>query len=653
MRLAGVEISGYGRIKSSSFSADRKLTAVLGPNEAGKSTLLRSLLALNDESPIPFAALNRTSGIAVTDVVVTATYHLDESDIGEFSDRSWASIPSQLIVRKRANGALNMEMDSLPQHTSERWAAARRAVSLFINTVDDALAVSDHLSVEENAERESISGEISRLGAELDAKEVRFTPDEMSSLNGRIREQLGGTLASTDLFEDVVSATADIIAEPDPAAIVESRLRSRRPRFELFGDADRQLRHEYSYEELQQGVPRALENFMSLAGQSLQAVIPDPSRRTSVATAQDSATETLEHVFQNAWKQHPISVKLGYETDRLIVLVRDRRPGGQTIAFDERSDGLRTFVALTAFLSTRGGSVPPILLIDEAESGLHWDAQADLISVLQSSSEVGQIIYTTHSPGCLPQDLGTGIIFVQPDPEDSNASRVRRDFWSVDTEHAFGASPILFMMGAGAAAFSRVRRAVVTEGPSDMLLLPTLFRAATKLQELDFQVVPGISTTSKELLAGLDQVGVRVTYLVDGDAQGAEWTRQLAKEANVEPSRVLSLPPDTAVEDLFDRDYYVGIFLKAAGRPEGVADLSLSPGPLKPQLEQLCSSVWQVPHPTAVDIAERILSDLDTRATGVPDHHRVKLSPNSGAALRKIHSQLMTLLNPVHSSRPS
>jgi energy-coupling factor transporter ATP-binding protein EcfA2 len=646
MRLVGVEISGYGRISGSSFSADRKLTAILGPNEAGKSTLLRSLLSLNDDSPIPFSARNRTSTIADSDVVVTATYRLDEADLGRFSDRSWENIPRHLVVKKQAGGPLTIEMDSKPQYPLQHWTAARKAVSYFINMVDDALATAAGLSAEDNEERERISEDVSRLTNELDSGQVSLTPDEVADVNARIRKQLGGTLASPDLFEPVVSATAEIVAEPDPAATLKSWLTGRRPIFELFSDEDRRLRHEYSYEELQSVVPRALQNFMSLSGQTIDAVLPDPSRRTFVATAQDLATETLEHIFGNAWKQHPISVKLGFETDRLIVLVRDRKAGGKTIAFDERSDGLRTFVALTAFLSTRGGSVPPILLIDEAESGLHWDAQADLISVLQTSSEIGQILFTTHSPACLPPDLGTGIVFVQPASDDPNSSRVRRDFWSVDTKQAFGASPILFMMGAGAAAFSRVRRAVVTEGPSDMLLLPTLFRAATKIDELDFQIVPGISTTSKEMLGTLDDSGVRVAYLVDGDDQGREWTRQLVQEG-VEASRVLSLPKDIAVEDLFDREYYVELFMEAIGRPEKAADLSLSPGPLKPQLEQLCSDTWHVPHPTAVDIAERILGDLDARATGAPDHHRVKLSAGSGAALRDLHTELMSLLDPA------
>lgn len=644
MRLVRVQIAGYGRLRHSSFSTERKLTAILGPNEAGKSTILRALLALNDDLPVPFAARNRSSVVADEDVVLEVEYLLDDADIAPFAGRPWTRLPTRVVLKKRANGARDFEFDALPSYKPAVWTVIKRSLNRFNSIVSDALAVSDHLSEEDNQRRVEISDQFERLEAEVAAKSLTITPDELTTLRAQIAEQLGSTLASPDLFDPVVLATELVAAEPDPATLVAEHLQERRPRFELFDDADRRLEAEYLLQDLESSVPKALQNLLSLAGTTLVEILPDSSRRTAVSTAQDEATDTLEHVFANAWTQHPIAVKLGFESDRITVLVRDRGPGGKTISFDERSDGLRTFVALTAFLATRGGAVPPILLLDEAETRLHWDAQADLISVLQTSSEVGQIIYTTHSPGCLPPDLGTGVIFVQPDVTDSNSSQVRRDFWTVEAANAFGASPILFLMGASAAAFSRVRRAIVAEGPSDMILLPTLFRAATKLQELDFQIVPGISTTSKERLGGLDDHGVKVAYLVDGDSQGEEWTRQLV-DAGVGEDRIKSLPAGTAAEDLLDRDYYLRIFLGLAGRPETAADLVLGPGPLKPQLEELCASKWGISHPSAVDVAERIIGDLDARSAGEPDHRRVRLAKGAGPALRALHEEFIRLLD--------
>ena len=76
--------------------------------------------------------------------------------------------------------------------------------------------------------------------------------------------------------------------------------------------------------------------------------------------------------------------------------------------WEERSDGLRTYLALIAFLSSKDLSTPPVLVFDEAESHLHWDAQADLINVLYDQNMASQIVYSTHSPGCLRMILGMG-----------------------------------------------------------------------------------------------------------------------------------------------------------------------------------------------------------------------------------------------------
>lgn len=109
-------------------------------------------------------------------------------------------------------------------------------------------------------------------------------------------------------------------------------------------------------------------------------------------------------------------------------------------------------LAPSAFLASGGWQVPPVLLIDEAETHLHFDAQADLVSVLLKSVDAEQVLYSTHSPGCLPSDLGTGIRLVTRDPEDA-ASLIKSDFWAGQEP---GFAPLLFAMGAALPPSQRV-----------------------------------------------------------------------------------------------------------------------------------------------------------------------------------------------------
>ncbi|MBA2741721.1 MAG: AAA family ATPase [Actinobacteria bacterium] len=147
------------------------------------------------------------------------------------------------------------------------------------------------------------------------------------------------------------------------------------------------------------------------------------------------------------------------------------------IEIDQRSDGLRQFVALRSFVIQHGGerSSRPIVLIDEADAHVHYDAQADLVQVLEEQEETSKIVYTTHSAGCLPLDLGTGIRAVVPverevegEIRQTDQSEVINRFWT----QGRGYSPILIAMGASAFAFAATRRAVVVEGMSDTLLSP-------------------------------------------------------------------------------------------------------------------------------------------------------------------------------------
>jgi len=113
-------------------------------------------------------------------------------------------------------------------------------------------------------------------------------------------------------------------------------------------------------------------------------------------------------------------------------------------------------------------------------------------------------------------------------------------------------------MGAGAAAFSAFRRAVMVEGASDMILLPTLFRLATGRRELDFQVAPGLANYSGTGLE-LEETAARVVYLVDGDPGGDEKKRQLMEVLGIDENRIKQFPTGTALEDYVHIDTYLGL----------------------------------------------------------------------------------------------
>ena len=306
-------------------------------------------------------------------------------------------------------------------------------------------------------------------------------------------EFIASELARTQ-FDGIGSALRYVVQWrrlPDANQEAANRIHVRAPNFLLFSEADRSLLSEYDIQTKAAvtAPPAALANLTRLAQLDLvqlrAAIKANDDGR--VVTMQNRANRRLASAFTRSWRQSAITVELNVQRSILKILIKEN--DDIVTGFDERSAGLRMFVALAAFIASQNTAVPPVLLIDEAENHLHYDAQADLVNMLLTQQEAAQVIYTTHSPGCLPPDLGTGIRAVVPSKSEPAVSEVRNSFWA----HAAGFSPILLAMGAGAAAFTASRYAVLAEGASEMILMPSLIRAATSLATLPYQVAPGLS----------------------------------------------------------------------------------------------------------------------------------------------------------------
>jgi predicted ATP-dependent endonuclease of OLD family len=177
--------------------------------------------------------------------------------------------------------------------------------------------------------------------------------------------------------------------------------------------------------------------------------------------------------------------------------------------------------------------------------------------MLAKQNIVTKIIYTTHSIGCLPEDLGTGVRFIRSNEPESFTSRIENAFWTSDSS---GFSPLLFGMGASTLAFVSLRKAVITEGPSDMILWPTLLREASGRTHLDFQVVPGLSKENGPGIIVLDRQAPRTVYLLDSDSGGKNLHREL-KRVGILDDRIFHIPDKLGhglvIEDLIDPTLYV------------------------------------------------------------------------------------------------
>jgi predicted ATP-dependent endonuclease of OLD family len=561
LRLSKVSLRGYARFSKASCNVDGRVIAFVGPNEAGKTSLLRALQWLTDPgaAPLPSHVRNREAPPDPEDPVVNATFILNEDevekvralDVDTAQDRS--TIESYTFeIGRRSGGQLvywiKPRLDRDPEPFEAAETAFENAKNVFqegeSEYAEDFLeeweTFEAYLSVDDDLDENSqtiLEGGATNLRALLDRMaaahpEGEGEPDQVA-LAGALRE----------LDRVVVAA-----AKPDPQEAAMRVLWPAVPRFIMFDEADRHLPATFDV-NAEVELPNALRNLLTVAGTSIEEI-----RRA--LNEGISGYRTLEGKINSAlssvsayWSQSELRPHIGIAPNGLIDITIDDAEGYTAIT--ERSEGLRAFLALTCFLLTSGDDVPPILLIDEAERNLHYDAQGDLVRLLTNELPVDQVIYTTHSPGCLPLDLGNGIRIVARVTSDSRQSELRSNFWA-DNEPGF--SRLLFAMGAEAAAFSALNKALLTEGPTEMILLPSLLRAADTKRRFDFQVAFGLSGMS--VPNDLGTVALLTTYLVDGDSAG---TKKLAalKKAGVPDTNLLQLPAGQAIEDLLDRDFYL------------------------------------------------------------------------------------------------
>ncbi|MGA0606989.1 ATP-dependent nuclease [Phenylobacterium sp. VNQ135] len=325
------------------------------------------------------------------------------------------------------------------------------------------------------------------------------------------------------------------------------------------GEDSRNLEPEYTIAELDNGIPAALENLCDIAELDIHELIAAHKADDTalVSTIERRANKSLERRFTTEWRQSGVHVTLRVRDESIVIQVVNEQEEFTSLA--ERSDGLRQFVALLAFA---GGSWKEgtILLIDEAEQRLHYDAQADLVQMLARQQFASKVIYTTHSAGCLPEDLGNGVRFARPSARDETRSEVRNEFWA---ESDPGFTPLLYGMGAGTLAFFPTRNAVMVEGPSDMLLLPSIMRAALQKDILGFQFVPGLSYADGPLHAPAIGKATGVLYLVDGDG-GGESIRKRLIEKGIPKENVFSLGTSTTGGLEFEDFLHTELLLHAA-----------------------------------------------------------------------------------------
>ena len=608
-----VKITGYKRFKDTSVYLNRKLIAFVGPNEAGKSSFFQALLSLGNSEPYLKNELTRGVTFDEKDCIVRVEYLLEDKEKELVEKYNGIGKPRFYCLWKTVNGERTHDIiGEVKRNKKHRKELLVLLIKILNNTKLKKYLENNNIVTTEGEShtlkllltqlKDSLNTESENLEAgvfEIIESVNSFLINTIEGENQTIKKVANKLIESFTEFNNFEGGD-------HPKSKLLDYFDHNCPEFIFFGNQDRLLQGSYELEKIKDPPP-ALSNLFDLAGiniKKLNEAFKDQNVGDRYKIMED-ANKKLKEEYVKSWSQSEIYPVLVLDPDSIKIQVSFINSYTEIY---ERSDGLRQYIALKAFVAANSDEVEPVLLIDEAEIHLHYAAQADLVMEFEKQNIANSIIYTTHSAGCLPSDLGTDIRVVEPlyeNGNDSGISKINNSIW----QNAGGFSPLLLAMGANIFSFTLARKAVIAEGPTETIILPRLLREANGLEYLEFQVAPGIATISKERANSFEFEAAKVAYLVDGDKGGKENRKKLVK-GGVEQKKIVSLPEGHSLEDLVKSEILKDAFMEELNKADKlIPEIKLKDIPRTGKMtwfEKLCTQNG-FSLPSKVKMAENIL----------------------------------------------
>lgn len=285
----------------------------------------------------------------------------------------------------------------------------------------------------------------------------------------------------------------------------------------------------------------------------------------------DSASFALTGDWIDWWTEKRHKLHFDVDGEDLVLKVSDEH-NEFPIPFEERSHGFQWFFSfyLVFLVESQKAHKGAILLLDEPGLHLHPTLQAKLIDLFERISEKNQLLYSTHLPFLIDGnhlERVRTVYLTGPEPQKTTVSNDVRPKGDRDTLF-----PLQAAVGYSIAQTLFLgKRSVIVEGITDYWVIKALDGCFAALEgfptlHADTVLVPAGGTSRLMPLASimLASAGVgerHLMVLLDTDAEGWQAQSRL-KEAFTDESAVMMLGAATGlgeatIEDLIPRDIYL------------------------------------------------------------------------------------------------
>ncbi len=268
-----------------------------------------------------------------------------------------------------------------------------------------------------------------------------------------------------------------------------------------------------------------------------EQVAADQQRKDKRFILLSSASSEISGKFSEWWSQRRHKIRYQADGDYFRIWITDDLRQDVEIELEARSKGFQWFFSfyLVFLVESDDGHKDAILLLDEPGLHLHPTAQQGLIAFFEKLTEKSQLAYTTHSPFLID---GEHLHRIRPVTEDDTGhSRITAETWPEDRETIF---PLQAAAGyAMIRGLFQHRKNVLVEGMTDFYYLQALSQQCAKSGRMslpdDIYITPCGGTKQVGHLASLFlSHKVRPVVLLDGDDAGRVRRDALIKKLYVD-----------------------------------------------------------------------------------------------------------------------
>jgi predicted ATPase len=561
MRLYKARVKDYRSIiDSGEFEVEKLKTIFVGPNEAGKTVILRALQQLNKPEEIagfdalrdyPRSKYNDISSgkVSVEDVVIVeGVFILEDEDKALIDERFHGC--KYKFCRKLNNKATH-ELINAPKRTY--FSDLEKDFKRLIAHMDKQFGL-------ENNETEAIkpSDKFTKIIKDYHSNHI-VSGDKATALEGFLKDNLINIDEDNEKEDERYDKLIELIGFNAIYDKVITTLNKKMPVFILFNNYFKvkpSIHLEHLAARTSQGIMDddaydygnlCLLKFLGFTADELSELgKASPPRQNQPDELQEykdkldkrsyqlnAASVKLTNEIRSVWlpdskRSEADKLKVTADGQYLKVVVEDDL--GVEVELDQRSEGFQWLVSffVVFFSESQDKHANTILLLDEPGMSLHALKQRDFRNTISRLSENNQTIFSTHSPFLVgPDELDMVRVIEMTDRQ--VGTKVHTTLSSSDPA---GILPLQESLGYDLASslFSQSRN-LVLEGLTDYWYIEAtaeLFRSGGKIKLNDKIALVFANSAGKVVYYStiLHAHNLKVAALLDSDAAGDQAAQQ-------------------------------------------------------------------------------------------------------------------------------